>query len=114
MRHMDSNRKLIKDEAWKDIHMTVPRRIVKYTINSMSCYLVYQLIRNVETSMMHFGYSSYFFDNQCSLNEFGVMLYYILRHSSPETPEAYCLRMDALLLITVARSVTLFNSHLKF
>ena len=42
IRHIDHNRKLIKDEDWKDIHMTVPRRIVKYTIFSISSYIVYQ------------------------------------------------------------------------
>ena len=41
---IDFSRKLVKDEAWKDIHMTVPKRIVKYTIISMSCYIVYTLI----------------------------------------------------------------------
>ena len=41
---IDFSRKLVKDEAWKDIHMTVPRNIVKLTIISMSCYIVYQLI----------------------------------------------------------------------
>ena len=39
--HIGHNRKLVKDEAWKDIHMTVPRRIVVIVIISMSCYILY-------------------------------------------------------------------------
>ena len=41
IRHIGHNRKLVKDEAWKDIHMTVPRRIVVIVIISMSCYILY-------------------------------------------------------------------------
>ena len=55
IRHIDHNRKLIKDEDWKDIHMTVPRRIVKYAIFSISSYIVYQSLNLFRAAMMHFG-----------------------------------------------------------
>ena len=38
--HIGHNRKLVKDEDWKDIHMTVPRRIVVLTIISMGFYII--------------------------------------------------------------------------
>ena len=56
IRHIGHNKKLIKDEAWKDIHMTVPRRIVVLTLISMSCYILYQSIYVIISAMMYFGY----------------------------------------------------------
>ena len=56
IKHIDGNRNLVKDEAWKDIHMTVPRRIVKYTIISMCIYILYQSIYLFRGAMMQFGF----------------------------------------------------------
>ena len=52
LRHIDTNRNLIKDEAWKDIHMTIPRRIVTFTIISMCVYIFYQSIFIIRGAMM--------------------------------------------------------------
>ena len=68
IRHIEQNRKLIKDEAWKDIHMTVPRRIVVLTIKSMICYIIYAGISFFESVMMHFGYLSEVSGNSCKFN----------------------------------------------
>ena len=56
IKHIGHNRKLIKDDAWKDIHMTIPRRIVVFTIISMSSYILYQSIFLVKSALMYFGF----------------------------------------------------------
>ena len=65
IRHIGHNRKLIKDEAWKDIHMTVPRRIVGLTIISMCCYIVYTCMDIIIHAMLYFGYSYKALDQTC-------------------------------------------------
>ena len=65
MRHIDHNRKLIKDESWKDIHMTGPRRIVKFSVISMSCYIIYQSSQLIISLMMYLGFQTYFFEESC-------------------------------------------------
>ena len=64
IKYIDGNRNLIKDEAWKDIHMTVPIHIVKYTIISMCIYILYQSIFLYREAMMQFGFSNYVYDQE--------------------------------------------------
>ena len=74
IRHINHNRKLIKDQDWKDIHMTIPRRIVKYTIVSMNFYIFCQIIFFVVWIMVHFGYSTPFLNNKCEVTKFHHIL----------------------------------------
>ena len=81
IKHIDGNRNLVKDEAWKDIHMTVPRRIVKYTIISMCIYILYESISLFRAALMQFGFSDlfYLYDQEhdiCLMTTIGSVLYY--------------------------------------
>ena len=76
LKYIEHNRNLIKDEDWKEIHMTVPKRIIGYAIRSMIFYIIQVTLTLFEWSMVHFGYSSYFFKNECKRTELGIYLEY--------------------------------------
>ena len=55
IRHIDHNRKLIKDEDWKDIHMTVRDALLNILSFPLVPILSTKILNLFRAAMMHFG-----------------------------------------------------------